>query len=70
MEQASRKTVVIAVATASTELLLVAPAAPLVAVAKGGCNLRPATAKCCLFIADVASQLPQKKCQRAFLGFQ
>jgi len=51
MEQASRKTVVIAVATASS-------------------NLRPATAKCCLFIADVASQLPQKKCQRAFLGFQ
>jgi len=65
MEQASRKTVVIAVATASTELLLVAPLA-----AAPRCNLRPATAKCCLFIADVASQLPQKKCQRAFLGFQ
>jgi len=64
MEQASRKTVVIAVATASTELLLVAS---LLLIA---CNLRPATAKCCLFIADVASQLPQKKCQRAFLGFQ
>jgi len=64
MEQASRKTVVIAVATASTELLLVAP------LAAAPRNLRPATAKCCLFIADVASQLPQKKCQRAFLGFQ